>query len=306
MTMIGKYTLLGDPMVGGLGRVFKAVIPGESKYYAIKFPKDQNNPFHCKALRDEARALARIEHPNIVRMVDSNFDGDLIYIVMDFMHKGSLSKYLNEPLAPELVALMLIQVGDALAAYHNTGGFHRDIKPDNILLGMEGEWQFMLSDASLAKVPIEGIPSTRHVGGTPGYIDPWVQACFYDAAADIYSLGISAAVALTSSSPKDVVHQGQIETGHLLAQLPETSIHTNLIKLVAAMTKQERKLRPTATIVSQYAQAVLAGGTLPELPDDRPAQQQPNAQSQDLAEALLIGGVVAFAVVALVGLLSRK
>lgn len=309
MEKIGKYVLVGPPMVGGYGRVFKAMIPGEPGYYAIKVPKRAGNAAHVKALKDEARALGRIEHPNVIQLVDVQLEGDLPYIVMNFLEKGSLSGYLNPKLEPELVALLLMQVGSGLKAYHESGGFHRDIKPDNILLGMEGDWQFVLADASLAKVPEDGEPSTRGVIGTPGYIDPWVQAGFYDALADIYSLGVTAAVALTGMSPEQIAPNGLLQFQTLLGKLPQKRVSEPLAKLVRAMTRKERNLRPNAKLVCDFCRALLEDQPLPALPTlkAKPKQLLPVPRVEtgnDLAGVLVAGGIVALIIVGIAALLG--
>ena len=311
MEKIGKYVLIGPPMVGGYGRVFKAMVPGDKGYYAVKVPKRTGNAAHVKALKDEARALSRIEHPNVIRLVEVQLEGDLPYIVMNFLEKGSLAGYLNPKLEPELVALLLMQVGSGLKAYHESGGFHRDIKPDNILLGLEGDWQFVLADASLAKVPEDGDPSTRGVIGTPGYVDPWVQAGFYDGIADIYSLGVTAAVALTGLSPERVTSSGSVGYKSLLDQLPQKRVSGPLAKLVQAMTRKERNLRPNARLVCDFCRALLEGKPVPALPALKPRPKPmlpvPHVQTgNDLAGVLVTGGIVALIIVGIAALLGNE
>ncbi|MEM9456859.1 MAG: serine/threonine-protein kinase [Myxococcota bacterium] len=177
---IGQYSLQHRLGQGGMGTVYAATDPQTGQSVAIKVvPTDKAQAID--RLRREAKAMANLEHPNIVTVHEVGTCDDGLYLVMDLVEGQTLAAWANAGRAwPEIVALGL-QVADALGAAHDLGIVHRDVKPENILVDTQG--QARLVDFGLAK-PLPGseadnlsqftesLTDTGVVVGTMGYIAP--------------------------------------------------------------------------------------------------------------------------------------
>jgi serine/threonine protein kinase len=175
-----------------MGRVFKCLDPDLGRYVAIKvlherFAGDGNS---LQRFEKEARAVARLDHENIVKIYDFNQSDDERYIVMEFVDGPPLNAVIGDGL-PEAVALRYAaQVSSALAHAHRKGILHRDIKPGNVLIRTDDVVKLtdfgivrFLSDSKTA-------PSST-VLGTPEYMSPEQhQGRDLDERSDLYSLGV--------------------------------------------------------------------------------------------------------------------
>jgi len=167
-----------------------------------------------------------------------------------------------------VAALVLSQIAGALGAFHALNGFHRDVKPGNILV--TGDGSFVLADANLAALPNSAATFTQTVFGTPGYIDPWAVNKSFDWRADVWSLGVTFAQALTGRAPNEIVVNGEFGLAPDKIKAPTDGHKKAVVRLVTAMLGKERDLRPTAVLIQQYAQILITGGTLPLLPGEVP------------------------------------
>ncbi|MFC1707806.1 serine/threonine-protein kinase, partial [Planctomycetota bacterium] len=138
----------------------------------------------------EARAVARITHPNIVQVYDAGKDGDTAYIIMELVTGQSLDTFLSDAgMALGRALRIMADAARGLAEAHRYGLIHRDIKPDNILIASTGEAKVadfgLVKDYTDKTLTVSGI-----ILGTPTYISP--EACWgdtLDGRADLYSLG---------------------------------------------------------------------------------------------------------------------
>jgi serine/threonine protein kinase len=194
---IGKYHIIAQLGEGGMAIVYKALDTTLERYVAIKFIRKEAvaATFHEKILQRfelEAKALARLKHPNIVGIIDYGFYQDSPYIVMDFIPCGAVQPERGIPMNYIQVARLLAPVARALDYAHQRGIIHRDIKPSNILLCETGDP--MLSDFGIAKILDIGgdqrLTSTGLAIGTPDYMAPeqWLGKPLPQS--DIYGLGI--------------------------------------------------------------------------------------------------------------------
>ncbi len=201
-----RYRLVRLVGEGGMGTVFRAHDERLDREVAIKLVKGEH--FHNETVRirfqNEARAVARIEHPAVIKIFDSGEaeDGSL-FMVMEWLQGKDLGMVLDEqgPGAPTQVASMLRQVSGALAAAHSANLVHRDIKPDNIFVnaGPDG-LQFKVLDFGVAKEISRDTKLTETGGlvGTPLYMSPeQLMNRPVDARSDTYSLSAVAYEALT-------------------------------------------------------------------------------------------------------------
>jgi hypothetical protein len=194
---------------GGMGAVYKARQPSLDRLVAVKvLPREsgQDSAFAERFSR-EARALARLSHPNIVAIHDVGKAGDFYYLVMEYVDGINLRPWLRDgQLQPEQALRIVPQICDALQYAHDEGVVHRDIKPENILLDRKG--RVKIADFGLAKLLGRDtgnftLTGSQQVMGTPYYMAPEQveRPLEVDHRADIYSLGIVFYEMLTGQLP---------------------------------------------------------------------------------------------------------
>ncbi len=199
-------TLLGQ---GGMGAVYKARQPALDRFVALKVL-----PAHAAAdagfaerFNREARALAKLNHPNIVAVYEFGQADGLHYLIMEFVDGPNLRQVEQAGrLTPEQALEIVPQICEALQFAHNEGVVHRDIKPENILLDKKG--RVKITDFGIAK--LVGVPAgkvsltgAKDVLGTPHYMAPEQveKPATVDHRADIYSLGVVFYELLTGELP---------------------------------------------------------------------------------------------------------
>jgi len=184
---------------GGMGVVFEGVQESLDRSVAIKFlyPHLSDDDRFRERFEREARAAARLSHPNIVRILDYGVDGGLYYMIQDLIVGDSLRERLTDlhktgaTLRTDMVITIVEQVGHALAYAHDHGYVHRDVKPGNVLLTKDG--QAYLTDFGVVKLAgTNGLTAAGMIIGTPEYMAPEQSAGATDIgpAADQYSLAV--------------------------------------------------------------------------------------------------------------------
>ncbi|GAA4285256.1 Stk1 family PASTA domain-containing Ser/Thr kinase [Brevibacterium daeguense] len=151
--------------------------------------------------RREAINAARLSHPNLVAVHDQGRDGDVVYLVMEYLESVTLRRELRHRgrLTPRQAIVVMDAVLSALEAVHAVGIIHRDLKPDNVLLGTDG--QIKLADFGLAR-SVTNATTTKTLIGTVGYVAPeLVTRTGADSRTDLYTLGIMFYEMLTGSQP---------------------------------------------------------------------------------------------------------
>jgi serine/threonine protein kinase len=174
----------------------------------------------------EAESMARVRHPNIVQVLNVGSDRDLYYIAMEQVEGGDLGKLISDDQlleVPEAIRLIM-ETARGLAAAHNQGLIHRDIKPDNVLLTPDGTPK--VADFGLAKA-VEGVEgATQLTGanaimGTPSYMSPeQVNGDPADARSDVYSLGVLFFELLTGERPFNAAQPMAVMIMHLRDDAP--------------------------------------------------------------------------------------
>ena len=194
---------------GGMGAVYKARQPALDRLVALKIlpPAVAGDPGFAERFNREARALARLNHPNIVAVYDFGKAGELHYLLMEFVDGSNLREVEQVArLSPEQALAIVPQICEALQFAHNEGVVHRDVKPENILLDKKG--RVKMADFGIAK--IVGTPTSqvrltgaKDVMGTPHYMAPEQveKPQTVDHRADIYSLGVVFYEMLTGELP---------------------------------------------------------------------------------------------------------
>ncbi|MFT3837853.1 MAG: protein kinase [Myxococcaceae bacterium] len=210
----GRYVIEALIGKGGMGAVYQALHEELGRTVAVKVLLPgvaQNKELVARFFR-EARTAAAIHHPAIVEVFDVGRDGDLAYIVMEKLQGEELAERirLGGPLGPRFVALLGVEIAEAISAAHARGVIHRDLKPHNVFLAERGADQEVVKvlDFGVAKLA-DGeadsaqLTKTGEVFGTPLYMPPeQLQARKdIDARADVYSIGVILYEALTGSPP---------------------------------------------------------------------------------------------------------
>jgi tetratricopeptide (TPR) repeat protein len=137
---VGRFVVLEELGAGGMGVVFAAYDPDLDRRVAIKLlhASTQRDDARARLLR-EAQAMAKIDHPNVVRVHEVGTFRDQVYVAMEFVAGGTLRTWLQSPRATRDIVDVFVQAGSGLAAAHARGLIHRDFKPDNVLLTKDGQ-----------------------------------------------------------------------------------------------------------------------------------------------------------------------
>jgi len=204
---LGPYNIIDSIGQGGMGQVFKAEHTVMGRIVAIKvLPLSKSTPDAVENFTREIRALASLDHRRLVRALDAGQDGNVYYLVTEYVPGGDLRKVVRRdgPLSMEKAASIIAQVAEGLAYAHSKGIIHRDVKPGNVLVTPDGEAK--LSDLGLAG-PLEGDaendPRFGKIVGTADYLSPdHVKSPWNPTPAwDIYSLGCTLYYAITGKVP---------------------------------------------------------------------------------------------------------
>jgi WD40 repeat protein/serine/threonine protein kinase len=229
---LGKYRIVSRIGRGGMARVYKAYQPGLDRYVALKVLHSHlSEENFINRFEQEAAAVARLRHPNIVQVHDFDNEGELYYMVMEFIEGPTLKTELDERKAQERefnldeVVHILSALAGAIDYAHGRNMVHRDLKPANIMFTAEG--QVLLTDFGLARM----IGSTHQsisgsMAGTPAYMAPeQCQGESGDARSDLYSLALILYEMVTGRQPYEGDTPFAILLQHLNEPLPLPSLH---------------------------------------------------------------------------------
>jgi len=198
-TKVGRYTLVRELGRGAMGRVWEALDPKTDLRVALKvmrLPDDcpsARRRMLIERFRREAEVLRKLNHPNIVRILDVGEAGGQPYIAMELLAGHSLREELEVGGALPLdeAERIVVQVCRALHTAHRHGVVHRDVKPDNVML-LEGRREVRLTDFGIAKSLEDAtLTSAGAALGTPAYMSPeQVHGWTVDGRSDIFSVGV--------------------------------------------------------------------------------------------------------------------
>jgi serine/threonine protein kinase len=250
---------------GGMGAVYLARQKSLDRLVALKLlaPKPGLDAEFAERFGREARALARLSHPNIVAVHDFGRAEGLYYFLMEYVDGTSLRDLMRQAnLRPQQALALVPQICDALQFAHDEGVVHRDIKPENILIDRKG--RIKIADFGLAKLmgsasEDERLTGTHHVMGTRNYMAPEQveHPKEVDHRADIYSLGVVFYEMLT----------GELPLGRFAP--PSKKIHVDVrlddVVLRALEKEPERRYQHASEIKTDIS------GIPPTLEKERPA-----------------------------------
>lgn len=275
----GRYRIDERIASGGMGDVWKGTDEVLDRTVAIKImlPALLEEPGFVKRFHAEAKTMAGINHPGVVRIYDFGNDAHLAYLIMELIEGDPLSRTLNKVgrLTPTRTMLLIAQAADALQAAHDRGIVHRDVKPGNLLVRVNGT--LVLTDFGIARsAAASQLTATGAVMGTASYLAP-EQASGVGASAtsDVYSLGVVAYQCLTGHRPYEGDTPLEIAMKHVTGTpKPMPNDIPPVVRQIVerAMAKEPASRWPTAaafaTAARQAAGALThgAGPTLPVQP----------------------------------------
>ena len=249
----GDYEILEELGAGGMGKVFRARDLTLDRLVALKMlarELSQDTGYVQRFLK-EARAAARLNHPNIVQIYDFGCVDSIYYLAMEFVDGHSLGTYLRRGHFSESESIQIIRHAcRALSVAHADGIVHRDIKPDNLMLTSRGDVK--LVDLGIAKRLDEeaSLTQTGQAIGTPHYISPEQirGQRDVDSRADIYSLGATLYHLLTGHTPYPGSSGPIVMSMHLVEPLPdprrfEASLTEGVCRVVRKMMAKNRDER---------------------------------------------------------------
>lgn len=279
-TTIGHYKIEALLGTGGMGQVFRARHIHLERDAALKIMHDSIalNPTFQARFRQEARAIAALQHPHIVEVYDFGDQGGRFYLVMELLKDGSLRALLqhhartNKPWPLTLGLDLMRQAADVLAYAHEHGMIHRDIKPDNMLLKHQGvsdegidQYLLKISDFGLARLAEGNMMTATGVAmGTPAYMSPeQCKGVQLDGRSDIYSLGVVIYEVTTGFLPFEVKTLSEAVYKHVhVAPPPPRQVRPDLPDAVEeiilrCLAKNPEERYATATELSRALRQVL-------------------------------------------------
>jgi eukaryotic-like serine/threonine-protein kinase len=257
MTVIGtliseRYRLEEKVGSGGMSSVYRAFDPMLERWVAIKLMHRDisHDPDQLERFRREARAVAQLNHPHVVTVIDAGEDDGAPYIVFEYVEGETLKdriRRLGRLPVPEAVAYA-IEIGRALEAAHASRLVHRDVKPQNVLIDRDGRAK--VTDFGIARsLEAQGLTATGRVLGTTDYVSP-EQALGHEVTgqSDIYSLGIVLYEMLTGETPFKADTQVAVAMKHVRDPLPDVQrrrpeISASLAAVVEHATAKETENR---------------------------------------------------------------
>ncbi|WP_138493106.1 Stk1 family PASTA domain-containing Ser/Thr kinase [Paenibacillus pinistramenti] len=201
----GRYQILERIGGGGMALVYKAQDLLLNRHVAVKVLRQQfvNDEEFIRRFRREAQSAASLSHPNVVSIYDVGEEGDVHYIVMEYVEGQNLNEIIKEraPLQVDEAVRIAAQICDALDHAHHNQIIHRDIKPHNILIGRNG--RVKVTDFGIARaVTSATITQTGSVVGSVHYFSPeHAKGVTAGEKSDLYSLGIVLYQMLTGKLP---------------------------------------------------------------------------------------------------------
>ncbi|WP_032761641.1 Stk1 family PASTA domain-containing Ser/Thr kinase [Streptomyces sp. CNS654] len=270
----GRYRIEARIAVGGMATVYRAVDTRLDRVLALKVmhPALATDVSFVERFIREAKSVARLAHPNVVAVFDQGAEGAYVYLAMEYVAGCTLRDVLRErgALQPRAALDILEPVLAALGAAHRAGFVHRDMKPENVLIGDDG--RVKVADFGLVRAVGTATDTTGSLLGTVSYLAPeQIEHGTADTRSDVYACGVVLYEMLTGAKPYTGENAAQVIYQHLNSDVPAPSaavpgLPVALDSLVASATARNPEVRPhDAVLLLAETREARAGLTDAEL-----------------------------------------
>lgn len=289
----GRYRVEARIAVGGMATVYRAVDTRLDRVLALKVmhPALAADAVFVERFIREAKSVARLAHPNVVQVFDQGADGTYVYLAMEYIAGCTLRDVLRDrgALQPRAALDILEPVLAALGAAHRAGFVHRDMKPENVLIGDDG--RVKVADFGLVRSVDTVTSTTGAVLGTVSYLAPEQidQPGVADPRVDVYACGVVLYEMFTGEKPHDGDSPAIVLYKHLHEDVPAPSaivpgLPFELDDLVASATARTPGVRPHDAVallgLVREARAPLTEEQLDALPPQALSGEHDNAEDR--------------------------
>ena len=256
----GRYRLEAKLGSGGMSTVYLARDETLDRPVAVKVMHREmsEQPEQLERFRREARAVAKLSHPNVVAVIDAGEDGGHPYIVFEYVEGENLKQRIKRlgPLDPPEALAYAIEIARGLVVAHGRSMVHRDVKPQNVLIDAEGRAK--VTDFGIARqLEQQGVTDTGRVLGTTDYVSP-EQAMGHgvDARSDIYSLGVVLYEMLIGEVPFTADTQVGVAMKHVNEELPDVQRRRPELSAATALTIEGATTKDPARRYNSIAEMI--------------------------------------------------
>ncbi|MFD0342870.1 Stk1 family PASTA domain-containing Ser/Thr kinase [Streptomyces sp. NPDC127117] len=288
----GRYRVDARIAVGGMATVYRAVDTRLDRVLALKVmhPALATDASFVERFIREAKSVARLAHPNVVAVFDQGAQGQYVYLAMEYVAGCTLRDVLRDrgALQPRAALDILEPVLAALGAAHRAGFVHRDMKPENVLIGDDG--RVKVADFGLVRAVGTVTNTTGSVLGTVSYLAPeQIEDGTADTRTDVYACGVVLYEMLTGSKPHGGDTPAQVLYQHLNEPVPAPSaavpeLPAGLDDLVAGATARNPEARPFDAVAllaeTREARAGLTDAQLDAVPPQAIAEVHDAAEDR--------------------------
>lgn len=262
-----RYEILEKIGSGGMSEVYKAKCHKLNRLVAIKVLKSEftSDATFVSKFKMEAQAAAGLSHPNIVNIYDVVDEGDIHFIVMELVEGITLKSYITKKghLDVKEAIGIAIQVASGIEAAHEQHIIHRDIKPQNMLISMDGKVK--VADFGIARAVSSQTMNAATVVGSVHYISPeQARGGYSDERSDLYSLGITMFEMVTGHVPFEGDNTVTVALAHLEEPMPDPrtlnpDVSPSLARIILKCTEKrpERRYPNAAAVISDLRRALL-------------------------------------------------
>ncbi|MFJ2702627.1 Stk1 family PASTA domain-containing Ser/Thr kinase [Streptomyces sp. NPDC087428] len=288
----GRYRVDARIAVGGMATVYRAMDTRLDRVLALKVmhPALATDASFVERFIREAKSVAGLAHPNVVGVFDQGAQGQYVYLAMEYVAGCTLRDVLRErgALQPRAALDILEPVLAALGAAHRAGFVHRDMKPENVLIGDDG--RVKVADFGLVRAVGTVTNTTGSVLGTVSYLAPeQIERGTADTRADVYACGVVLYEMLTGTKPHTGDSPAQVIYQHLNEDVPAPSalvpgLAPELDELVASAAARDPEVRPFDAVAllaeSRRARAGLSDAQLDAVPPQALAEVRDAAEDR--------------------------
>ncbi|MEW2619585.1 Stk1 family PASTA domain-containing Ser/Thr kinase [Streptomyces sp. NPDC048106] len=288
----GRYRVDARIAAGGMATVYRALDTRLDRVLALKVmhPALAADGAFVERFIREAKSAARLDHPNVVQVFDQGTDASYVYMAMEYVAGCTLRDVLRErgALRPRAALDILEPVLAALGAAHRAGFVHRDMKPENVLIGDDG--RVKVADFGLVRSVDTVTSTTGAVLGTVAYLAPeQLDQGTTDPRVDVYACGVVLYEMLTGAKPHSGDSPAQVLYRHINEDVPPPSalvpgLAPPLDELVAAATARTPEVRPYDAVallaLAREAHAALTAEQLDAVPPQARTVEHENAENR--------------------------